>query len=60
MEKWFLGLLICCSALVGCDAERTAKLEKENAELKAKIEKAEARRLRSRREMFKGCSCLVQ
>ena len=38
MEKWVIGLLACCALLAGCDADRTAKLEKENAELKAKID----------------------
>jgi hypothetical protein len=37
--KLVIGLLTCCILLAGCDADRIAKLEKENAELKAKIEK---------------------
>jgi hypothetical protein len=38
-----LGLLIgCCVLLAGCDADRLAKLEKENAELKAKLDQQSA------------------
>jgi hypothetical protein len=34
-----IALLTSCVLLAGCDADRLAKLEKENADLKAKIEK---------------------
>jgi hypothetical protein len=37
--KLAIGLLTCCALLAGCDADRIAKLEKENADLKAKVEK---------------------
>jgi len=37
--KIVLGLMICVGLLAGCDADRIAKLEKENADLKAKVEK---------------------
>lgn len=33
------NVLICCLALCACDADRVAKLEKENTDLKAQIEK---------------------
>ena len=36
------GSLICCALLAGCDADRISKLEKENAEPKAKVEKQSA------------------
>jgi hypothetical protein len=40
MKKWVgIGLLTCCALSAGCDADRISKLEKENAELKAKVEK---------------------
>jgi hypothetical protein len=39
MKKWVVGLLACCVLLAGCDGDRVAKLEKENADLKAKVEK---------------------
>jgi hypothetical protein len=42
MEKWVFGLLACCVLVAGCDADRVVKLEKENAELKAKVEKQDA------------------
>ena len=39
MKKWVgIGFLACCSVIVGCDADRIAKLEKENADLKATVE----------------------
>lgn len=37
--KLAIGLLACCTLLAGCDTDRIAKLEKENADLKAKVEK---------------------
>src|ERR1039458_798810 len=37
--KLAIGLLTCCALLAGCEADRVAKLEKENADLKAKVEK---------------------
>lgn len=40
--KLAIGLLTWCALLVGCDADRIAKLEKENADLKAKVEKRSA------------------
>ena len=40
MEKRMaIGLLTFCILVAGCDADRIAKLEKENADLKAKVEK---------------------
>lgn len=40
MEKWFaIGVLASRALLAGCDADRVAKLEKENADLKAQVEK---------------------
>jgi hypothetical protein len=39
MNKCIFGLLACCAVVAGCDADRVAKLEKENADLKAKVEK---------------------
>lgn len=35
-------IVICCALLAGCDTQRISKLEKENAELKAKLEKQSA------------------
>jgi hypothetical protein len=35
-------ILLCCLALSSCDADRLAKLEKENADLKAKIDRTDA------------------
>jgi hypothetical protein len=41
-ERWMkAGLLTLCVLVVGCSADRIAKLEKENADLKAKVEKVE-------------------
>ena len=37
-----LLLVLCCVMIVGCDTDRLAKLEKENADLKAKVEKRDA------------------
>ena len=37
-----LGLLIGCVLLAGCDADRVTKLEKENADLKTKIDRQNA------------------
>ena len=37
--KIALRLLIGCALLAGCDTDRLAKLEKENADLKTKVEK---------------------
>jgi hypothetical protein len=37
--KLAIGLLTCCTLAAGCDASRISKLEKENADLKAKVEK---------------------
>jgi|GEM_PF-3459592 len=42
MKKWVIGLLACCSVLGGCNTNRIAKLEKENADLKARIEQQSA------------------
>lgn len=42
MEKWVVGLLACCALVAGCDTDRVAKLEKENADIKAKVEKQDA------------------
>jgi hypothetical protein len=40
--KIALGFMICVGLLAGCDADRIAKLEKENTELKAKVDRQEA------------------
>lgn len=37
-----LSVLLCCLAISACDTDRVDKLEKENAELKAKIEQQSA------------------
>lgn len=37
-----IGILTCCALLAGCDADRIAKLERENADLKTKVEKQDA------------------
>src|SRR5579862_6348364 len=42
MKKLVIGLLACCALVAGCDTDRVAKLEKENADLKAKVEKQSA------------------
>jgi hypothetical protein len=42
MKKWVVGLLACCSLLAGCDADRIAKLEKENADLKTRVDRQQA------------------
>jgi hypothetical protein len=43
MKKWLgIGLMLCCALIAGCDADRIAKLEKENADLKTKVEKQNA------------------
>lgn len=43
MKKWVeVGLLACSFLVAGCDADRIAKLEKENADLKAMVEKQNA------------------
>ena len=43
MEKWLaIGVLASCAFLAGCDADRITKLEKENADLKAQVEKQNA------------------
>lgn len=43
MKKWVeIGLLACCFLVAGCDADRIAKLERENADLKAMVEKQNA------------------
>ena len=34
-----IAFLTCCALFAGCDGDRVAKLEKENADLKAKVEK---------------------
>lgn len=40
MKKWLgIGLMVSCALIAGCDADRIAKLEKENADLKTKVEK---------------------
>ncbi len=40
--KTALGILFSLGLFVGCDTDRIAKLEKENADLKAKVEKQSA------------------
>ena len=40
--KRVLGLLIGCALIAGCDADRVSKLEKENADLKAKVDRQDA------------------
>jgi hypothetical protein len=42
MKKWAFGLLASCALVAGCDSDRLAKLGKENADLKAKVEKQDA------------------
>lgn len=42
MKQWAFGLLACCALVAGCDSDRLAKVEKENADLKAKVEKQDA------------------
>jgi hypothetical protein len=43
MKKAFeIGFLACCFLVAGCDADRITKLEKENADLKATVEKQNA------------------
>ena len=43
MKKWIgIGLMLSCAIIAGCDADRIAKLEKENADLKTKVEKQNA------------------
>lgn len=37
--KIVIALLACCALLAGCDGDRITTLEKENADLKAKVEK---------------------
>ncbi len=40
MKKWVvIGFLTSCLFVAACDTDRLAKLEKENADLKAKVEK---------------------
>jgi hypothetical protein len=40
--KSVLVLMICIGLLAGCDADRIAKLEKDNADLKAKLDRQSA------------------
>jgi hypothetical protein len=40
--KILLGLMLCVVLFAGCDADRISKLEKENSDLKTKLEKQSA------------------
>lgn len=42
MSYWHALLIGACLIASGCDADRLSKLEKENADLKAKVEKQDA------------------
>jgi len=41
-SQFAIALLAACALCAGCDADRISKLEKENAELKAKVNKQSA------------------
>jgi len=51
-----IGLLTLCVFLCGCDADRIAKLEKENADLKAKVEKVEKQQAASDYDLQAKCA----